>query len=79
MQRLAGNGSACTAGETIAFAVALKLIACFPPVRSRGSNGAREAFVKTFKRDAARDTPEEGAFARGIRCGRLDMAGPGCL
>ncbi len=37
---LADTGSACTAGETTDFAIALNLIACFTPVRSPESNGA---------------------------------------
>jgi transposase InsO family protein len=34
VQWLADNGSAYTAGETVDFATALNLVACFTPVRS---------------------------------------------
>ncbi len=54
VQWLADNGSAYTAGETVDFATALNLVACFTPVRSPESNGVCEAFVKTFKRDYVR-------------------------
>ncbi len=54
LQWLADNGSAYTAAETVDFATALNLIACFIPVRSPESNGVCEAFVKTFKRDYVR-------------------------
>ena len=57
VQWLADNGSAYTAAETIDFAAALNLIACFTPVRSPESNGVCEAFVKTIKRDYARVNP----------------------
>lgn len=50
VQWLADNGSAYTAAETVDFATALNLVACFTPVRSPESNGVCEAFVKTFKR-----------------------------
>ena len=54
VQWLADNGSAYTAAETLVFAAALGLVACFTPVRSPESNGVSEAFVKTLKRDYAR-------------------------
>jgi putative transposase len=54
VQWLADNGSAYTATETLEFAAALGLVACFTPVRSPESNGVSEAFVKTLKRDYAR-------------------------
>ena len=63
VQWLADNGSAYTAGETIDFATALNLVACFTPVRSPESNGVSEAFVKTFKRDYARVNPRPDAIA----------------
>ena len=53
VQWLADNGSAYTARETLEFATALGLVACFTPVRSPESNGVSEAFVKTLKRDYA--------------------------
>jgi transposase InsO family protein len=45
---LADNGSAHTARETLEFAAALGLIACFTPVRRPKSNGVSEASVKTL-------------------------------
>ena len=48
VQWLADNGSAYTARETLEFAAALGLVACFTPVRSPESNGVSEAFVKTL-------------------------------
>ena len=54
VQWLADNGSPYTAAETLVFAAALGLVACFTPVRSPESNGVSEAFVKTLKRDYAR-------------------------
>lgn len=57
VQWLADNGSAYTAAETVDFATALNLVACFTPVRSPESNGVCEAFVKTFKRDYVRVSP----------------------
>jgi transposase InsO family protein len=57
VQWLADNGSPYTAGETIDFAMALGLVACFTPVRSPESNGVCEAFVKTLKRDYVRVNP----------------------
>ena len=57
VQWLADNGSPYTAGETIDFATALGLVACFTPVRSPESNGVCEAFVKTLKRDYVRVNP----------------------
>jgi putative transposase len=58
---LADNGSAYTARETLEFAVALGLVACFTPVRSPESNGVSEAFVKTLKRDYTRIQPRPDA------------------
>ncbi|MBR0674350.1 integrase core domain-containing protein, partial [Neoroseomonas soli] len=63
VQWLADNGSAYSAGETVDFATALNLIACFTPVRSPESNGVCEAFVKTFKRDYARVNPRPDAIS----------------
>jgi putative transposase len=63
VQWLADNGSAYTAGETVEFATALNLVACFTPVRSPESNGVCEAFVKTFKRDYARVNPRPDAIS----------------
>ena len=63
VQWLADNGSAYTAGETVDFATALNLVACFTPARSPESNGVREAFVKTFKRDYVRVNPRLDATA----------------
>jgi putative transposase len=58
VQWLADNGSAYTAGETVDFATALNLVACFTPVRSPESNGVCEAFAKTIKRDYVRVRPD---------------------
>lgn len=63
VQWLADNGSAYTAGETVDFAAALNLVACFTPVRSPESNGVCEAFVKTFKRDYVRVNPLPDAIS----------------
>ena len=63
VQWLADNGSAYTAGETVDFATALNLIACFTPVKSPESNGVCEAFVKTFKRDYAHMNPRPEAIS----------------
>ena len=63
VQWLADNGSAYTAGETVDFATALNLVACFTPVRSPESNGVCEAFVKTFKRDYVRVNPRPDALS----------------
>lgn len=63
VQWLADNGSPYTAGQTIDFATALNLVACFTPVRSPESNGVCEAFVKTLKRDYARVNPCPDALA----------------
>lgn len=41
----------CTADATRTFASSLWFIVCTTPVRSPGSNGMAESFVKTFKRD----------------------------
>src|SRR5262245_50522022 len=57
VQWLADNGSTYAARETLEFAAALGLVACFTPVRSPESNGVSEAFVKTVKRDYARINP----------------------
>lgn len=61
VQWLADNGSAYTARETLEFATALGLVACFTPMRSPESNGVSEAFVKTLKRDYARIQPRPDA------------------
>ena len=61
VQWLADNGSAYTARETLEFAIALSLVACFTPVRSPESNGVSEAFVKTLKRDYTRIQPRPDA------------------
>ncbi len=63
VQWLADNGSPYTAGETVDFATALGLVACFTPVRSPESNGVCEAFVKTLKRDYARVNPRPDAVS----------------
>jgi putative transposase len=63
VQWLADNGSAYTAAETVDFATALNLVACFTPVRSPESNGVCEAFVKTFKRDYVRVNPRPDAIS----------------
>ena len=62
VQWLADNGSAYTARDTIDFAAAVGLTACFTPVRSPESNGVSKAFVKTFKRDYARIQPRPDAL-----------------
>lgn len=53
---LSDNGSAYIAKETAITATALGLRLAFTPVRSPQSNGISEAFVKTLKRDYARNT-----------------------
>ncbi|MBX6373146.1 MAG: IS3 family transposase [Acetobacteraceae bacterium] len=63
VQWLADNGSAYTAAETVDFATALNLVACFTPVRSPESNGVCEAFVKTMKRDYVRVNPRPNAIS----------------
>ena len=63
VQWLADNGSAYTAAETVDFATALNLVACFTPVRSPESNGVCEAFVKTIKRDYVRVSPRPDAIS----------------
>ncbi len=63
VQWLADNGSAYTAAETVDFATALNLVACFTPVRSPESNGVCEAFVKTFKRAYVRVSPRPDAIS----------------
>ena len=63
VQWLADNGSPYTAAETVEFATALNLVACFTPVRSPESNGVCEAFVKTFKRDYAAVNPRPDAIS----------------
>lgn len=62
VQWLADNGSPYTAKDTVDFATALNLVACFTPVRSPESNGVCEAFVKTLKRDYARVNPRPDAI-----------------
>jgi transposase InsO family protein len=69
VQWLANNGLPYTANDTVDFATALNLIACFTAVRSPESNGAWEAFVKTFKRDYVRVNPLP-------RCPHRAPAGP---
>jgi putative transposase len=54
VQWLADNGSVYAAAKTLDIAIALNLEPCFTPVESPESNGAAEAFVKTFKRDYVR-------------------------
>jgi putative transposase len=51
---LSDNGSPYTAGETRALARYIGLVPCTTPIQSPQSNGMAEAFVKTFKRDYAR-------------------------
>ncbi|MBW8271519.1 IS3 family transposase [Caldovatus aquaticus] len=63
VQWLADNGSAYAAAETVDFATAPKLVARFTPVRSPESNGVREAFVKTVKRDYLRANPRPDAIS----------------
>jgi putative transposase len=63
VQWLTDNASAYTAAETIDFATALNLTACFTPVRSPQSNGVSEAFVKTFKRDYVSVNPRHDAIS----------------
>ena len=62
VQWLADNGSPYTAKDTVDFAAALNLVACFTPIRSPESNGVCEAFVKTLKRDYARVNPRPDAL-----------------
>jgi putative transposase len=52
---LSDNGSAYIAKETATTATALGLKLAFTPVRSPESNGISESFVKTLKRDYARN------------------------
>lgn len=52
---LSDNGSAYIAKDTADTATALRLKLAFTPVRSPESNGIAEAFVKTLKRDYARN------------------------
>lgn len=52
---LSDNGSAYIARETAHMAAALNLRLAFTPIRSPESNGMAESFVKTFKRDYARN------------------------
>ncbi len=51
---LGDNGSACTAKRTNETATALGLRLALTPARSPESNGIREAFVRTLRRDHAR-------------------------
>ena len=53
---LSDNGSAYIAKDTATTATALGLSLAFTPVRSPESNGMAEAFVKTLKRDYARNS-----------------------
>lgn len=52
---LSDNGSAYIAAQTADMATALGLRLAFTPIRSPESNGVAEAFVKTLKRDYARN------------------------
>jgi transposase InsO family protein len=61
IQWLADNGSPYTAKDTVDFATALNLVACFTPPRSPESNGVCEAFVKTLKCDYAQVSPRPDA------------------
>jgi putative transposase len=54
VERLADNGSAYAACETLKFAAALALVPCFTLVSSPESNGVSEAFVKALICDYAR-------------------------
>jgi transposase InsO family protein len=55
LEWLSDNGSAYIARDTARTAAALGLRLAFTPVRSPQSNGMSEAFVKTLKRDYARN------------------------
>ena len=55
LEWLSDNGSAYIAKDTARTAAALGLKLAFTPVRSPESNGMSEAFVKTLKRDYARN------------------------
>lgn len=55
LEWLSDNGSAYIAKDTARTAAALGLRLAFTPVRSPESNGMSEAFVKTLKRDYARN------------------------
>jgi putative transposase len=55
LEWLSDNGSAYIARDTARTAAALGLRLAFTPVRSPESNGMAEAFVKTLKRDYARN------------------------
>ena len=55
LEWLSDNGSAYIAKDTARTAAALGLRLAFTPVRSPQSNGMSEAFVKTLKRDYARN------------------------
>ena len=57
------NGSAYIARETATTAAALGLRLAVTPVRSPQSNGISEAFVKTLKRDYARNVIRPDAEA----------------
>ena len=55
--------------ETLEIGVALNFETCFTPIESLKSNGAAEAFVKTFKRDYVRVDPlHDAATAIRRRC-----------
>jgi transposase InsO family protein len=55
LEWLSDNGSAYIAKDTARTAAALGLKLAFTPIRSPESNGMAEAFVKTLKRDYARN------------------------
>ena len=57
VEHLADNASPRTANETRDFAHRLGLVPGCTPVRSPGSDGMSEAFVKVLRRDYARITP----------------------
>ena len=60
---LSDTGSAYTVGETVDFATALNLVACFTPSRSPESNSVCKVFVKTIKRDYVRVNPRPDALS----------------
>lgn len=69
VKHLSDNGSCYTLLETRRFAVALNLKPCFMPVTSLQSNGMREVFVKTLKRDyiTTANLPDAKAAFRQIK------------
>lgn len=62
VQWLADNGSHDTAKDTVDFATALNLAACFTPPRRPESDSVCEAFVKTRQRDYSRVNPRPDAL-----------------